>query len=191
MKTYNGSMPMIQVKGEINIRVSPQQVFTLLSDVRECAELNPRIKVIEITLEPAGRVGEGTVFHNRIVVAGRMTEYNSKVIAYIPNQLLHIKTNTNPELDIKYHIKPVAEGCCLEQEFIATMRPEETVPVKLSGWFGKLLERLTEQPSGSAQNTASQQREEITMREELQAQLDEWLMIVKNHLEEQRGIFKA
>ena len=74
-------MLMIQVKGEVTIHVSSQQVFDLLSDVRECAELNPRIKVIDISSEPAGRVGEGTVFHNRIVVAGRLTEYDSEVVA--------------------------------------------------------------------------------------------------------------
>lgn len=94
---------MIQVKGETSIRVNPHEEFTLLSDVRQCAELNPRIKVIDITSELPDRAREGTVFYNRIVVAGRMTEYSSKVVAYIPIQLLAKKTNTYPEVDIKYY----------------------------------------------------------------------------------------
>lgn len=182
---------MIQVTGEVTIHVSPQQVFDLLSDVRECAELNPRIKVIDISSEPAGRVGEGTVFHNRIVVAGRMTEYDSEVVACKPNELLHIKTRTNPEAENKYTIIPVAEGSCLKQEFISSMTTEETTPVELPGWFVKLTERLTAQPSASEKDTASQQQDEAIMREELQAQLDEWLIIVKKYLEEQQGTFKA
>ena len=182
---------MVQVKGEINIHVSPQEVFALLSDVRECAELNPRIQVIDITSEPAGRVGEGTVFHNRIVVAGRMTEYDSKVIVFKPDQLLHIRTNTNPEVNVKYQLTPVTEGCRLEQEFISSSRPEEPTPAKLPGWFAQLMDRLTEQSPGVAQDTESQQQDEVMMREELQTQLDEWLAIVKKHLEQQQGKFKA
>lgn len=138
---------MIQVKGEVNIRVSPQQVFSLLSDVRELAELNPRIKVIAITSEPAGRVGEGTVFHNRIVVAGRMTEYSSKVIEYKVDQLLHIRTNTNPEVETRYHLTPIAGGCCLEQEYTLSMKAEESLSAEVPGWFAKLVERFTGQPA--------------------------------------------
>jgi len=33
---------MIRVKGTVNINASPEQVFVLLSDARQCAELNPR-----------------------------------------------------------------------------------------------------------------------------------------------------
>lgn len=66
---------MIQVKGEININASAEQVFALLCDVRQCADLNPRIEVINISAEPEGQLSEGTVFQYRIVVEGRMTEY--------------------------------------------------------------------------------------------------------------------
>lgn len=182
---------MIQVKGKIQINVSPQQVFSLLSDVRECAELNPRIKVIDITSEPAGKVREGTVFHYRIVVAGHMTEYSSQVVACVPNELLQIRTNTNPEVDIQYHIKPVAEGCCLEQELTSTTKPEASEPVELPGWFSRLMEKFTEQPPGSEQTPEFQLQDDTAMKEELQGQLDEWLMIVKKHLESQQGKFKA
>ena len=85
---------MIQVKGEININASPEQVFVLLSDARQCAELNPRIEVIDIATEPAGELRQGTVFHYRIVVEGRMTEYSSTILSCEPNQSLEVQTNT-------------------------------------------------------------------------------------------------
>lgn len=182
---------MIQVKGTVNINVSPEQVFALISDARQCAELNPRISVIDIVAEPLGEVHKGTVFHNRIVVEGRLTEYSSKVVAFEPDSLLQIKTDTYPEVSIKYHIRPTADGACLEQELTSSVTHEEPIPVNLPGWFARLVDKFTEEPSSSEQDMQSQQQEEAMLKEELQVQLDEWLTIVKKYLEAQRNNFLA
>jgi len=182
---------MIRVKGAIDIEISPEQVFALISDVRKCGELNPRIEVISISAEPAGKVREGTIFHYRIVVEGRMTEYTSKVVSFEADRLLQFKTNTYPEVNIKYQITPVPGGARLEQELTSSVTQDNPIPVNLPYWFAKLVNMFAKEPESAEQSAAKKKEEESLMEKELQAQLDEWLAIVKKYLEEQRDKFFA
>ncbi|WP_455222964.1 SRPBCC family protein [Kaarinaea lacus] len=182
---------MIRVKGSVNIETRPDQVFALISDARKCAELNPRIEVIDISAEPADQLHEGTVFHNRVVVEGRMTEYTSKVVAFEPDHSLQIKTNTYPEVTITYQVAPVPGGSRLEQELISSVTREDPIPVNLPYWFAKLVDMFAKESHSPEERAALQRQEEAMMTEELQAQLDEWLAVVKKYLEEQRDKFLA
>lgn len=182
---------MIRVKGSVNIKISPEQVFALISDVRLCGELNPRIEVINISSEPAGQVREGSVFQYRIVVEGKMTEYTSKVVAFEPGRLLQFRTDTFPEVAINYQITPVTGGSRLEQELISTTMQQDPIPVNLPYWFARLVEMFAPDPQNTEQSAAERRKEEAMMAEELQAQLNEWLAIIKEYLEEQRDKFLA
>ena len=82
--------------------------------MRRCGELNPRIKVINITSQPPGSVRKGTVFHYRIVVEGRMSEYSSKVVASEPDCLMETQTDTDPVVNIRVKITPISDGACLD-----------------------------------------------------------------------------
>lgn len=182
---------MIQVKGTVNIQTSPEQVFALVSDVRQCGALNPRIEVINITAEPAGQMREGTIFHYRIVVEGRMTEYTSKVLTFEPGRMIEIQTNTDPVVNIRYVIIPAAGGSSLEQELTSSLPEQESVPLELTGWLAKLVGKVAKDTDSPEKRDALIKQEEAMMEEQLQIQLDEWLLIVKKYLEEQRGTFLA
>lgn len=182
---------MIQVQGSVNIQASAEKVFALISDVRRCGELNPRIEVINITNEPVGKVEQGTVFHYRIVVEGKMTDYSSKVVAFEPNRLMETQTNTDPVVNISIKIKPIEGGVCLEQELTSTVTREESAPVEFPGWFAKLMGRLEKETNSAEHGEVLLQQQEVTMQEQLQVQLNEWLAIVKKHLEEERDQFFA
>ena len=182
---------MIQVQGSVNIQASAEKVFALISDVRRCGELNPRIEVINITNEPVGKVEQGTVFHYRIVVEGKMTDYSSKVVAFEPNRLMETQTNTDPVVNISIKIKPIEGGVCLEQELTSTVTREESAPVEFPGWFAKLMGRLEKETNSAEHGEVLLQQQEATMQEQLQVQLNEWLAIVKKHLEEERDQFFA
>ena len=182
---------MIRVKSSVNIQASPEEVFALISDVRRCGELNPRVEVINISNEPPGKVTEGTVFHYRIVIQGKMTEYSSKVITFEPNRLLETQTDTYPVVNISIKIEPIEGGVCLEQELTSEVPREESTPVAFPGWFSKLIGRLEKETSGAESGEALYQQQEAAMQEQLQEQLDEWLAVVKKHLEEERNTFFA
>ena len=182
---------MIQVQGSVNIQASAEKVFALISDVRRCGELNPRIEVINITNEPVGKVEQGTVFHYRIVVEGKMTDYSSKVVAFEPNRLMETQTNTDPVVNISIKIKPIEGGVCLEQKLTSTVTREESAPVEFPGWFAKLMGRLEKETNSAEHGEVLLQQQEATMQEQLQVQLNEWLAIVKKHLEEERDQFFA
>ena len=182
---------MIRAKGSVNIQTSPEQVFALVSDVRQCGELNPRIEVINITAQPAGQMREGTTFHYRIVVEGRMTEYTSKVLTFEPGRMIEIQTDTDPVVTIRYVIKPTADGSSLEQELTSSLPKRESAPLELTDWFAKLLDKLVKDSDSPEQREAFRQQQEAMMQEQLQAQLNEWLVIVKKYLEEQRDTFLA
>lgn len=85
----------------------------------------------------------------------------------------------------------MAEGCCLEQELISLVGLEEQMPVKLPGWFAKLVERFQSNRLVLSKAPRRSKQDEAIMRKELQAQLNEWLMIVKKYLEVQQGKFNA
>jgi hypothetical protein len=182
---------MIRVKSSVNIQASPEEVFALISDVRRCGEINPRVEVINISTEPPGQVVEGTIFHYRIVIQGKMTEYSSKVIAFEPNQLMETQTDTYPVVNISIKIEPIEGGVCLEQELTSSVPPEESTPVAFPGWFSKLMGRFEEETNAAEGGEALVKEQEAVMQEQLQEQLDEWLSVVKKHLEEERNTFLA
>ena len=182
---------MIHVKGSVNINASPEQVFVLLSDARQCAELNPRIEVIDIATEPAGELRQGSIFHYRIVVEGRMTEYSSRVLSYEPDQSLEVQTDTDPVVNIKYKITPDGEGAILEQVLTSSAAERRSEPVEYPGWFSRLVDRLVKTPQSPEEDAVLRRKDEAIVQEQLQSQLDEWLMIIKKYLEDQRSKFMA
>ena len=182
---------MIHVKSSVNIQASPEEVFTLISDVRRCGELNPRVEVINISIEPSGKLDKETLIHYRIVVEGRMTEYSSKVVAFEPNRLMETQTNTDPVVNISISIEPIAGGVRLRQELTSSVTRQDSTPLELPGWFAKLVGRLEKETNSAEHGEALYQQQEKTMQDQLQVQLEEWLAVVKKHLEEERDQFLA
>lgn len=181
------SRQVIHAEGSVNIQASPEQVFALICDVRRCAEINPRIAVINITADPPGPVREGTVFYNRIVVEGRMIEYSSKVLTFAPEREIEIRTDSYPVVNIRYKVEPIAEGARLDQALTSSAQREEPVSVALPGWFGKLATMFGANADDAAQMDRQRQQEQAMAQRELQSQLDEWLTIVKKYLETQQN----
>jgi uncharacterized protein YndB with AHSA1/START domain len=74
-------MPMISVKGAVKINASPEQVFALITDVWQCAELDAQITVLDISVRPEGAMREGSMIHYRVATEGHIREYQSQVVA--------------------------------------------------------------------------------------------------------------
>ena len=151
------------------------------------AELNPRIEVIDIATEPAGELPQGTVFHYRVVLEGRMTEYSSRILSSEHNQSLEVQTDTEPVVIMKYKITPGGEGAILEQELMSSAANRQSEQVEYLGWFSRLLGSLVKTPQSPEEDAALRQKDEAIVQEQLQSQFDEWLMIVKKYLGDQRS----
>lgn len=79
----------------------------------------------------------------------------------------------------------------LEQELISSAAERESETVEFPGWFSKLVDRFVKDSHNSEEKDALKQEEEGIVQQQLQAQLSEWLMIVKKYLEDQRSRFLA
>lgn len=181
---------MLRVTGSVNINVSPEQVFALIADVRQCGKLNPRIEVISITAEPAGSMRQGTVYHHRIVAEGHLREFTSNVTTFEPNTLIEIRTNTYPAVTTRYRVEAWGEGATFEQQMTAEVMPPKPLSPSLPPWLYKLFGKWI-QSDNNADQTAVLDQQEQMLQQQLQNQLNEWLQVVKNYLEKQRGTFLA
>jgi hypothetical protein len=159
--------------------------------VRQCADLNPSVEVIDIKVDPPGPMRRGSIFHYRVVIKGHMTEYSSEVIAFEPNGLIEIETKAHPVLTTKYTIAALSEGVRLDEELTSSLPHYELPKVDVPNWFKKLVGDFSDASDDSNIDRSLLEQEEAELQQQLQAQLNEWLLIVKKYVETQRGKFLA
>jgi hypothetical protein len=108
----------------VEIRAGAAETFALVSDLRRKARLNPNIRVIRIDLEGEEPIRVGSVFRHRFEKAGRIVEYRSRCVRWVPPRLVESRGETDPPFEVRVTIDPIDGGCRLTQVETLEMRPE-------------------------------------------------------------------
>ena len=171
----------------MGIRADPAEGFTLVSDLRRKARLNPAIEVIRIELESGEPVREGSVFRHRFAKDGRILEYRSRCVACVPPRLFVSRGETDPPFEVRVTVEPGAEGCRLTQQETLEVEAEALDALDAGGakaqTFSDVLRLLALFPSARplSSELRALQRERVAAR--LSRELALWLDAIRAHLE--------
>ena len=171
----------------VEIRAEVADVFTLVSDLRRKARLNPNIRVIRVELEGDEPVQEGSVFYHRFQRGTRIVEYRSRCMRFAPPRLFESRGMTDPPFEVRVTVEPTPEGCRLTQQETVELTPallEALEPAAAADrTFRDVVDLLTLFP-GARQLGAElwrHRRDRVARR--LTAELQAWLEAIKAHLE--------
>ena len=80
----------------VKIRANPEEVFTVVSDLRRKVRLNPHSEVIRVELESEEPVQESSVFYHRFYRGTQIIEYRSRCVRLVPPWLFESRSDTDP-----------------------------------------------------------------------------------------------
>ena len=173
----------------VDIRADAAEVFALVSDLRRKARLNPNIEVVRIELEGDEPVREGSTFRHRFVKAGRIFEYRSRCVRYVPPRLFESRGETDPPFEVRVTVEAGPEGCRLTQRETLEV-PAEALDALDAGpaparAFRDIVRLLPLFPSARhlSLELRALQRERVLGT--LRGELETWLGAIRAHVEGQ------
>jgi hypothetical protein len=175
----------------VEIRAEAAEVFSLVSDLRRKAALNPTIKVIRVELEGQQTIGEGSVFYHRIQRGMRIVEYRSRCLRYVPPYHFQTRSETNPPFEVTVAVEPTPCACLLTQREVLEVTPEmldALEPPEAKGGPFREVVRLVSLFPGTRQlesELRAHQRERLKRR--LTRELRAWLDAIKAYIESQNS----
>ena len=171
----------------VDIRADAAEVFALVSDLRRKARLNPNIEVVRIELEGDEPVREGSTFRHRFVKAGRIFEYRSRCVRYVPPRLFESRGETDPPFEVRVTVEPAPEGCRLTQQEMVEVTPallDALGPVGAGERaFGEAVSLLALFPAVRQLGAELRRHQLDRAARRLTAELQAWLDAIKAHLE--------
>lgn len=174
---------MVHVKETVEISADPATVFSLVTDVVRKAVLDPNTHVLGVTQDTEGPVDIGTVFHYRLVIEGKIADYHSTCIDFIPGRMMETVSDSSPPFKIRVTVEPAPGGCRLTQEESFSL-PVIRVPIpQTKGWLGRFLHLLFGDKEFIIQGPEIVAEEEADLKQKLQPRLTQWLSAIKAHLE--------
>lgn len=182
---------MVSVKASVDIQADPAAVFDLMTDVPRKAKLDRSVHVIGIARETPGPIREGTVFHYRLVIEGKIADYRNTVTAFEAGRLMVTRSDSNPQFEITIEVEPIAGGARVIQEERFTLRAMAMPIPTAQGIFGGFLRLLFGGAEKIEQNPDDLAAEEHELAAALQPRLEDWLQAIKKHLETQTGYLEA
>jgi hypothetical protein len=181
----------VKVRTSVDINATPEQVFTLITDLPKKTKLCPHTAIIRIVQLPAGPVEVGTIFYHRVVVNGQIVDYHNNVTEFENNKRMVTQSDTQPSFRIEVTVEAINEGCRLSQEESFSLS-ELLVPIpKGIGWLGKILKFFFGDKEVLRQGENSLAREAEETRADLQNRLEGWLNGIRKHLNKQTKKLKA
>ena len=171
----------------VEIRANPEEVFTVVSDLRCKARLNPHIDVIRVELESEEPVQEGSVFYHRFYRGTRIMEYRSRCVRLVPPWLFESRSETDPPFDVRVTVDRIPTGCRLTQQEEVEVTSEllnafESTPTKLRSFRDiMLLFALFPSMRSLGSEIGAFQRERVIRK--LAGELQSWLDAIRAHLE--------
>ena len=178
---------LLTFSASVEIHAGAAEAFTLVSDLRRKARLNPSIRVIRIDLEGEEPVREGSVFRHRFEKAGRIIEYRSRCVRCLPPRLVESRGETDPPFEVRVTIEPLAGGCRLTQEETLEVDPEKLEALgaaQSSGSaFWDFVRLLPISPGLRALGSELRAFERERLMVGLRGELEVWLDAIRAHLE--------
>lgn len=171
----------------VAVRAEAEEVFTLVSDLRRKARLNPNIQVIGVELEGGEPLREGSVFHHKFRKGGRVLAYRTRCIRMVPPRLFETRSETEPPFEVRVSVEPTLEGCRLTQQETLEVGPELLDALEpghpMEQAFRDALSLLSVLPGLRLfpAEWRAQQRDRLARR--LTGELQAWLNAIKAQLE--------
>lgn len=175
----------------LQVRAPTAEVFTLVSDLRRKALLNPNIRVIRVELEGGEPVREGSVFYHRFQRGQRILEYRTRCMRCVPPRLFETRGLADSLFEVRVTVEPLPEGSRLTQEETVEVTSEvldALDPAPVGGrTFGDVMKLLMLFPSARplGAELRAHQRERVARR--LAGELESWLEAIRQHLEAGSG----
>lgn len=173
------------------VSAEPAAVFSIVSDVRKKAALNPSVKVLHVEVESGEPIREGSIIYSRLQRGKRIVEYRSRCVRLDPPYVYEGRSESDPPFEVKVRVRPTQGGAWLTQEesvevgrsvldAMEPLSPPERAFREVVSFFSFLpvVRPLLAELEGL-------QRRRLGAR--LTAELQEWLDAIKAHLESARA----
>lgn len=172
------------VSRSVHIDAPIQTVFSLVSDPRRRAELNPNAKPLAVHVEDDQPLHKGSRCHYRLQVGQRIIDYCTRISDLEPcGRIVAVVESENP-IKIEVQTAPEGNGTRLEQS--ETFEPTETMlesalPDPKDGLNAFIASVLKWVDGDGA--FEQRKRQEEALRANLGENLQRWLDAIKTHLE--------
>jgi hypothetical protein len=170
----------------VEVRTSPERAFSLVSDLRDKARLNPSAEVLHVALLGGGPVREGSVFHSRLRRGRQIVEYRTRCVRCEPPRRYWTSSETDPPFHVRVAVDPRPGGCRITQEEELAVTPamlDTLEPPPGPRGFAEALAAMALVPGLRPLDghVRAMQRERVARR--LAAELAAWLEAIRAHLE--------
>jgi uncharacterized protein YndB with AHSA1/START domain len=173
------------VSRNIDIAATAERVWTLVTDPRRRASLNPAVKVIEVEIAGGGPLQRDSSTRYRLAIGGRIVEYRTRVLELVPGRRLVTRSDSAAPFETTLELTPLASGTRLSH----SERLEPTTDMiqraidqlgggQDLGWRERLTLWLDGDASERLRDRALQHLESS-----LGVTLDRWLAAIRDDLE--------
>ncbi len=94
------------VSRNIDIAATAERVWTLVTDPRRRASLNPAVKVIEVEIEGGGLLQRDSSTRYRLEIGGRIVEYRTRVLELVPGRRLVTRSDSAAPFETTLELMP-------------------------------------------------------------------------------------
>lgn len=173
------------VTRNIDIAITTERVWTLVTDPRRRALLNPAIRVIEVEIEGGGVLQRNSSTRYRLEIGGQVVEYRTRVLEFAPNRLLVTRSDSAVPFETTLELTPLASGTRLTHserlEPTADMIQHQ-IDRMADGRDVNMAERVALWLDGDASERLRDSAVE-RLEKSLGDALDQWLAAMRNDLE--------
>lgn len=170
----------------VEVGVSPERAFQVVSDLREKARLDPNAELLHAALLGGEPVREGSVFHSRARRGRHIVEYRTRCVRCEPPRRFWTSSETDPPLHVRVAVDPRPGGCRITQEEELAVTPaalDALDPPPGPRGFAEALAAMALVPGLRPLDghVRAMQRERVARR--LTGELSAWLDAIRAHLE--------
>lgn len=174
------------ISRNIHIAAPVERVFALMCDPAARARLNPQATPLRAEIENDACLHEGSVCHFRVQLGQRIVDYRTRVREFVPQRRIVSVSDTAVPFEVIIETAPENGGTRLTQS--ERFEPTENMLLAAGNgdgagsWLVRRLQRILWWIDGDyALN--ERERQELRLREKLEANLAQWLEAIRRHLE--------
>lgn len=173
------------VSRSVHIAAPVERVFALLCDPALRARLNPNVKPLQVEIEDDGVLRAGSVCHFRLEAGGRIIDYHTRVVEFVPNRRIVARSDTAVPFEITAETDPEDGGTRLThtEAFEATdAMLLSAAPDRRTGRWQQWIDRWLPFLDLDSSRHVHAEREQL-LETRLGKNLEDWLSAIRQHLE--------
>ncbi len=173
------------VTRNIDIAITTERVWTLVTDPRRRALLNSAIRVLEVEIEGGGVLRHNSSTRYRLEIGGQVVEYRTRVLEFAPNRRLVTRSDSAVPFETTLELTPLVSGTRLTHserlEPTADMIQHQ-IDRMADGRDVNMAERVALWLDGDASERLRDSAVE-RLEKSLGDALDQWLAAIRDDLE--------